>query len=203
MKKIILLSAFMTFGISQITFSQLDYGIKGGINYNSGPIKNISEAIFEGTKSRAGFHAGVWLRFKIPGIGYYLRPELIFTSLNNRLTYLPMDGSKKATDFKFNKIDIPILFGKKFLGIANTYIGPSFQYVLDADFSISEINSVKADGFTVGVQAGAGVELGRFGIDIRWERALSLIESTLVKSATNINFDTRVSQVIVSLSIRL
>ncbi len=58
-------------------------------------------------------------------------------------------------------------------------VGPSFQYILDSDFDINDISNVDADGFTVGLQFGGGVEFGKLGIDVRWERAFSDIESTL------------------------
>ncbi|WP_435263121.1 hypothetical protein [Tenacibaculum sp. nBUS_03] len=51
---------------------------------------------------------------------------------------------------------------------------------------------------------GAGVELGKIGLDLRWERAFSDTESKLINSngAPNVNFDTRVNQIIIGLSYR-
>ena len=80
------------------------------------------------------------------------------------------------------------------------YIGPSFQYILDSDFSISDISSVDSKGFTMGLQFGGGVEFGKLGIDVRWERAFSGIESSLASTLGNVNYDTRINQIIVGLS---
>jgi len=80
MIKRIFLILCLAFGFSQITNAQIAFGIKGGLNYNSNSIKEVSSDVFDGAKSKTGYHAGVWLRFKIPGIGFYLRPELVYTN---------------------------------------------------------------------------------------------------------------------------
>lgn len=202
MKKIILVICLFIAGI-QFSNAQIQFGVKGGINYNSDSFSAVKADVFSGAKSKTGFHAGIWTRFKIPVIGLYIRPELVYTSLSNEVTYLPK-GSAKTTSYDFQKIDIPVLLGKKIFGVGNIFIGPSFQYVLSSDFSLNDIKEVKADGFTMGLQFGGGIELGKLGIDVRWERAFSGIESTLVDTtAGNVNFDTRINQIIVGLSYRL
>ena len=41
----------------------------------------------------------------------------------------------------------------------------------------------------MGLQFGGGIEFGKLGIDLRWERAFSGVESTLVDTvAGNVNF---------------
>ncbi|ARV16804.1 porin family protein [Polaribacter sp. SA4-12] len=204
MKKIILVIC-LAFGFSQISNAQVAFGIKGGLNYNSNSIKEVGANVFDGAKSKTGYHAGIWLRFKIPVIGFYLRPELVYTNLENEVTYSGGSSTATATTYSFQKIDIPVLIGKKIFGIGNVYVGPSFQYILDSDFSFNDISDVKTDGFTVGVQFGGGIELGKLGIDVRWERAFSGIESTFARGvgASDVNFDTRVNQIIIGLSYRL
>lgn len=203
MIKRIILILCLAFGFGQITSAQIAFGVKGGLNYNSNSIKEVSSDVFDGAKSKTGYHAGIWLRFKIPVIGFYLRPELVYTNLANEVSY-NNSIAKTLTTYNFQKIDIPVLFGKKIFGIGNLYAGPSFQYILDSDFGLSEITDVKTDGFTAGIQFGGGIELGKLGIDIRWERAFSGVKSTLRKiTGDNINFDTRVNQVIIGLSYKL
>ena len=199
MKKFIFLFS-LALAISQTTNAQIHFGIKGGVNYNSNSIKELTTNNFEGAKSKTGYHAGIWLRAKIPAIGLYIRPELVYTNLENEVLY---KSASKTTSYSFQKIDIPVLIGKKVFGIGNVYVGPSFQYILDSGFNISDISDVKTNDFSVGVQFGGGIELGKLGIDLRWERAFSGIESSLVSTLGNFNFDTRVNQIIVSLSYRL
>ena len=78
----------------------------------------------------------------------------------------------------------------------------SFQYILDSGFDIENLEKDDIENITVGIQLGAGVELGSIGIDVRWERGFNDLETNFLdeNSNTNIEFDTRVSQIIVGLS---
>jgi len=199
MKRIIVSILFLV-GLSFTSNAQIDFGLKGGLNYNSNSIKEVGTDIIDGAKSKTGYHAGIWLRFKIPAIGFYLRPELVYTSLANEVFY---KDAGKNTAYNFRKIDIPVLLGKKIFGIGNVYIGPSFQYILGSDFSISDITNVESDGFTLGMQFGGGIEFGKLGVDVRWERAFTGVESALVSNLGVENFDIRVNQIIVGLYYKL
>ncbi|WP_417785093.1 porin family protein [Tenacibaculum sp.] len=199
MKKVILM-VFLFLGGVQLAQSQIQGGIKGGINYNSDSFADVKDDVFNGAKSKTGFHAGAWLRINLPVTDLYLRPELVYTQLSNEVTYKP---TAETTTYDFQKIDIPVLVGMKFLKVVHAFAGPSFQYILDSDFDIDELKQVDSDGFSVGLQLGAGVELGKLGLDIRWERALSDTEAEFVDSnVENVNFDTRVNQIIIGLSYR-
>ncbi len=201
MKKLALL-VLLFIGATQVSFSQIHFGIKGGVNYNSDSFQEVSTDILEGAKSRTGFHAGIWTRIKIPVIGLYVRPELVYTSLKSE--YSPKGVSNAKATYNFQKIDIPVLLGKKFFKVAHVFVGPSFQYIIDGDFSLETLGNVvtEADGLTVGMQLGAGVELGKLGLDIRWERAFSDTESKFISGSDTTRFDTRVNQIIVGLSYR-
>ncbi|MFT6699082.1 MAG: hypothetical protein ACJAVD_000569 [Porticoccaceae bacterium] len=199
MKKGILIMC-LVLGFTQISNAQVAFGVKGGVNYNSNSIKEVQSDVFSGAKSKMGYHAGVWLRLKVPVLGLYVRPELVYTNLENEVFY---KFTEKTTSYSFQKIDIPILIGRKIFGIGNVYLGPSFQYILASDFEINDISSVDSKGFTMGLQFGGGVEFGNLGIDLRWERAFSNIESTFLSGAVEREFDTRINQIIIGLSYKL
>jgi hypothetical protein len=200
MKKVIL-TVCLIFAYTQISTAQIQFGVKGGLNYNSNSVEEVGTDIFDGAESKTGYHAGIWLRIKVPVIGFYIRPELVYTNLKSELT---LKGTGTIANYDFQKIDIPVLFGKKILGIGNIFVGPSFQYILDSEFDISDVSDVETDNFSMGIQFGGGVELGKLGIDLRWERSFSGIESSFINNLGNsVDFDTRVNQIIIGLSYRL
>ena len=201
MKKVFLMMS-LALACSQTSSAQIDFGVKAGLNYNSESIQSVNEDVFTGAESKTGYHAGIWLRFKLPIIGFYLRPEIVYTNLENELLYkIRETAPSQTTSYNFQKIDIPVLIGKKFFGIGNVFAGPSFQYILNSDFSLNDISEVDTDGFSVGLQFGAGIELGNLGIDVRWERGLNTIESTFLNALSErVTFDTRVNQIIIGLS---
>ncbi|MGB1170306.1 MAG: porin family protein [Flavobacteriaceae bacterium] len=205
MKKIIF-GCFLLFLVTQQSKAQLQFGVKAGINYNSDSFESVSDDVLNGAKTKTGIHTGVWLRAKLPVIGFYIRPELMYTELNNSVNYDSDFAVPRNTNFKFRKIDVPVLIGKKFLGIGNVFAGPSFQYILSSDFELNDLKEVSTENFSLGIQLGGGVELGRLGLDIRWERGLSKTETVFVDNTindTNFNFDKRVSQIIFGISYRL
>lgn len=203
MKKV-LLAIILFVGISQYTQAQLQVGIKAGVNYNSDSFNDVSNDVLNGAKSKTGYHAGLWFRAKLPVVGLYLRPEIIYTELKNDVTY-DNTFQRTTTDFKFRKIDVPVLLGKKIFGIGNVFAGPSFQYILSSDFGLNDLSEISTDEFSLGIQLGGGIEFGRLGIDVRWERSLSKNETRFVDNniSSNINFDTRVNQIIFGVSYRL
>lgn len=200
MKKTILLLC-LAFGLSQISNAQINFGIKAGVNYNNNGDATFSSTgsdLINGADSKSGFHAGVWFRGKLPLIGLYLRPEIVYTQVKSEYVY-----KNNSTSYQFKKLDVPVLLGKKILGFANVFIGPSFQYILDDKFSFSNLSTDDFDKFSVGMQMGFGVEFGSLGIDVRWERGLSNTEAKFVDNNTNINIDNRTNQIIFGLSYKL
>ena len=75
---------------------------------------------------------------------------------------------------------------------------------MSSDFGINDLKEISIDHFTMGIQLGVGLEFGRLGIDARYERGLSSIETSFTDKITNsnINFDTRVNQIIIGVSYR-
>lgn len=198
MKKVLLI-VFLAFGLSQTTNAQ--FGLKGGVNYNNNGDVTFSSAgsdVVNGANSKSGFHAGLWFSGKIPVLGLYVRPEIVYTQVKSEYLY---KGTK--TDYDFKKLDVPVLVGTKFLGFANAFIGPSFQYIIDDKFEFSNLSTDDFDKFSVGMQMGFGVEFGAIGVDVRWERGFSDSEAIFVDNNTNVKIDNRTNQIIFGVSIRL
>ncbi len=188
----------LLFTVSSTAFSQSGsgFGIKGGLNYaGNGDYFNSAEDAFENPDKNAGFHFGFWGKI---GNRIYLRPELVYT--NTKSTY--DDG-----DLKIQKLDLPVLLGVKVIGPLNVFAGPSFQFLLNEDWDGNSLTVGDVEnGTTVGLNIGAGVNLGKFGIDLRYERGFTENEINVINAnLTNINnrVDTRPDQLILSFSLKI
>ena len=171
------------------------FGIKAGLNYNgNGDYFDSATNAFENPDRNAGFHAGFWGKI---GNRLYVRPEVMYTSTSS--------GYDEG-DLKIQRIDAPVLVGAKIIGPLHLFAGPAFQYILDSEFDGISVDTIEND-FTVGLNLGAGVNLGRFGIDLRYERGFSDNEISFINSniitLSNDRVDTRPDQLILSLSLKL
>jgi hypothetical protein len=200
MKKVILMFC-LAVGFTQFSNAQIDFGLKAGVNYNNAGEDSFKESsadiIDGGAEAKTGYHVGLWFRGDIPVLGgLYLRPEIVYTQVKTEFELL-----SDSDDYSFKKLDVPVLVGKKFLGFANVFIGPSFQYILDDEISYKEFTSDELDKFSVGLQMGVGVEFGNIGVDVRWERGLTNNEANFVTD--NFTVDNRTNQIIFGLSLKL
>jgi len=196
MKNALLVAAFAMFSIAAFSQSDSGFGIKGGLNYsaNGDYFESIGAAAREPDRN-VGYHIGIYGKIGVSRI--YLRPELMYTK-----TKSDYNGDK----FDVSKLDLPVLVGVKIIGPLHVFAGPAFQYILDTEFDGIGINDIEND-FTVGANLGAGLNLGKLGIDIRYERGFSNNEASFIN--TNITevgpsrVDARPDQLIVSLSLKL
>jgi hypothetical protein len=196
MKKRIVLSLFAFLGIIYFTSAQSGYGIKAGLSYNSnGKLSDAQTVIDNKGKGKSGFNVGFYGKLDLGPI--YIRPELVYTKTTSEY-----ELNSQTSDYKFSKLDAPVLVGLKVIGPLNVFAGPAFQYVLDNNFQGLKYESIKND-FTVGLNIGASIELGKLGFDIRYERGLSKNEANWTNAGETFTLDSRPEQVIFSLSYRL
>ena len=182
--------------ITQFVSAQFSYGVKAGLNYDSiGELTAIEQTSTFNADAKTGFHLGVYSNINL--LLFYLRPELQFTKSESSFGE---NGS-----LSFSKIEAPILLGYKVLGPLSVFAGPSFQYILSEKTEILSVGEID-ENFTVGLQIGTRLKLGRFGIGIRFERGFTDNEVTLLES-NNIDvagrIDTRSKQWVISASYKL
>lgn len=198
MKKLLLVA--ILFSGTTLLAQNADFGIKGGLNYGAtGDYENYSQVIGDAStviegKEKAGYHLGAFAKFEI--LGFFLQPELMYTRLNTEYD---------TFDYKVNKIDAPILVGVNVLGPLNIKAGPSFQYILNNELDNTNIKISEADEkITLGYQLGAGIEIGKLGLDARYEGAFKE-NNAYGEAAADYNFkiDSRPSQWILSVSYKL
>ncbi len=187
---VVILSGF--FGLAQ---TGSGFGLKGGVNYaGNGDFFNSAENAINSPDRNLGYHIGVFGKL---GNKVYVRPELVYTSTTS--------GYNEG-DLKLNKLDVPVLVGLNVIGPLNIFAGPAFQYILNSKFDGVSIDTIEND-FTVGLNIGAGVSFGKFGLDVRYERGFNENELDFINSNIGTlngdRVDTRPDQIILSLSLKL
>ncbi len=180
---------------SSSLFAQLDFGIKGGLNYTGVDFNNLEDNTLVdelSSSSQVGFHAGLYARVKF--LGLYVQPEFIYTELNSQIDVNKSDGTSSNSDFKLSRLDIPVNLGLK-LGPASVYGGPVMSYNLNYPSDIFEVDYSSG---TLGYQVGVGLTLGNFIIDAKYEGAFQEIANEIVVDGQAYQVDARTGQFILS-----
>jgi hypothetical protein len=177
---------------SQQTF---DFGIKAGINYNSNgelyaQADEFSEVFIDESTGRVGYNLGIWVRKEFSS-NMFLQPEIQYT--HTKSTYKKFNNE----DYILNKIEIPILIGFKIAKIASIFAGPNLQFIIDSSFENIAQSDIETDSFSLASHIGVGVDIGKLGLDIRWEKGLSNTKSSILYNS--INIDSKSNQLICSL----
>jgi hypothetical protein len=194
MKKLILSAILLCSGLT--SFSQVlpsfQLGLKAGTNLS----KLSTENTFS-SDNRAGYYAGLWARIGAAGI--HLQPELYLSGKNTTLK----NDAGAENSVKFTSLDVPILIGTK-IGAAGVGLrlntGPVVSFILDDEQTVKTAagNALSGNfkGQNIAWQFGAGLDVSKLGIDVRFEQGLSKIG----KDGYN---DTKLSLFTVGLAYRL
>jgi len=178
------------FIISLNAFSQFEYGIKGGISFNSNlnisaNIESISNPNINIFESRNGQHNEVFLKLSIND--FFIRPELIYSKIKNSydVPIVIINKSNIVTDFNQHKIDIPMMFGYKVFGLANIFAGPRFEFIRGVSYDNIDLDDLK-NQYNLGLQYGIGLKFGKFEFDLRAERGFTKNEINFMENQAEI-----------------
>ncbi|MGB4776677.1 MAG: porin family protein [Daejeonella sp.] len=183
MKKIILVSCLMLIASTAIVAQMPSFtlGIKGGVNYS----KLEGKDDFTNKKGILGYQVGAFARV---GGNFYVQPEVYLGSKGNEFVQVQQDNNMAEVKgkVKFTTLDIPILLGTK-LGTSSFNLrfmaGPVISFIVsektsfDAAYqNVSDYNNYKDQ--SLGIQGGAGVDVGNLTLDLRYEAGLSNISKS-------------------------
>lgn len=185
MKKVVLSIALVL--ATSFVMAQLSFGPK--IGYTASKLSTESEDVKEDFKNT--LHFGAFVRM---GTKTYLQPELLFMTKGAKLGYSLTDGVKQ--DVKLNTIDIPVLLGFKLIDLKLANIramgGPVASFVVDKSITttggiadeLPDEDSFKDSSW--GLQAGVGVDVLSFSLDVRYGFGLT----DIYEDESTINFNT-------------
>jgi hypothetical protein len=183
--------------------SQIEFGIRGGANFNWPKTYNFSQPGYEYKLTiqntiSPGFHFGLISQVRIFDI--LIQPEILITSINNNIEYEDItNGEIKLIKQEFNKLDMPVLTLVK-LKAFKIELGPVGSILLkDKSALFDEIGyEQKYKTATLGYQAGIGLEISKLTFDIKYEGNLSKFGYGIEIGDETFNFDSRFHQFIIS-----
>ena len=215
MKKIILLLCILSTSFS--THAQkFSWGPKISISSPTLKLSDLSStsvedqaiSLLEQSNPSIGFQLGVFARASF--LGFYVQPEVLLSNSSSEISYSDITDLENPLDLvgdvKLNKLDVPVLFGKRFFKIIRVNAGPVFTLLLSQDVeqksnTAKEIETNYKDS-TVGAQFGVGLDLAVVTIDLRYEIALQNISEGLTIGDTQFVADQRLNQLMLSIGMK-
>lgn len=158
-----------------LVFSQIDYGFKAGVNLNSSSSISVISDAFENKINKSNFQ-GYY-------IGSYISFDAVIFDLRTEIQY---STTRNNNDLTQQKIELPITVGYKIMPFLSTFVGPSFQYILNEKSNSFNLDEVSGKT-TIGLNIGTRVHLGKLQFELRYERGLSSLETKLLQKQSNIN----------------
>lgn len=215
MRRFILVSLILFVFSQAESYALFDFGLRGGLNYSS--ISSPRELVLPSgdnfgsitalDDTHRGFHFGVYTRFSF--LGFFVQPELLYTQTGQKMLYnldtpLPGDVGELGFTQTNRYLDIPVTAGMK-LAIFRFGAGPVFSILLDQsgeklsgiDFEFNQKDT------TVGYQLMAGLQLRSINLDFIYRGNLSGIGESVQLAGQELGFDTKPSQYIISLGIKI
>ena len=198
-KKLIIFKAFLIlFMISSSATAQIEFGIKGGLNFN---YANNETYLIEGWKKcsictlesqyfnifdkKTGHFFGLYSKIKFGG--FFLQPEFLYTKINSKydLTYSWNIMGEIVDEFSENRIQIPVTVGIDLLqGKLSFFGGPAFNFISDVYFTENNEDQSIADLYEkslITLQYGMSLNFGKLSFDFRINRGFGEKEIVYVE----------------------
>tara|TARA_B100000497_G_C7518451_1_gene315242 strand:+ start:116 stop:787 length:672 start_codon:yes stop_codon:yes gene_type:complete len=222
MKKLFLFTVLLSLSIG-VSAQSFSWGAKvnvGSPNLKIKDIQNLEDnqdpeniaKLLDDTDAVLTYQLGFFTRFKFAGV--YIQPEAMFSSSKTEMTFENILNENTNTnndvvgEVKLNKLDIPVMIGKRFMKIVRINAGPVFSYILSQNIDQSgakeawnEINAEYKNA-TVGLQYGIGVDIAMINIDLRVEKGFQAISENLTIGGTDFAADQRLEQIMLSVGIK-
>ena len=172
-------------------------------------IQTVSETIdlLEDTDATIGYQFGLFARASL--LGVYIQPEVLLSNSNSEIKYNDLSDSENPMEIvgevKLNKLEIPILIGKRFFKVLRVNAGPIFTLLINEDITQpSDYEKIESNykDTTVGAQIGAGLDLAILTVDLRYEMGLQSITDGITIGENTFNADQRLNQFLLSVGIK-
>ena len=206
MRKLIL-AIVLVFSSMSLSAQSFKWGAKvnvGSPDVSLDDLKNLSEpgnSVDELliTDPKLNLQLGLFARIQL--LGFYIQPEAMFSNSKSELKFEGVEG-----EVKLNKLDLPVMVGKRFLKIFRVNAGPVFSLKLSQDIKNLKGSSDKIianyKNATVGLQYGIGLDISMITVDLRVEKGLQSISDELKIAGKSFSADQRLDQVMLAVGIK-
>lgn len=190
------------------SYGQVRLGIRGGIHASK--LKTSDELVTSEYRitypkyALLGYHVGLVSQVQL--FNFFIQPELLYTVTRNDINIYDLNSPNpteaQAIEQQLNRIDIPVLFGMK-LNILKLEVGPVATFLISDDSDLERITTydLQLNRATIGFQAGAGLDVGRLALDVKYEGSLSKFGDGISVGDNDIPFDSRIHQLVVSVGL--
>lgn len=206
MKKILIIISLVM--ATSAIFAQTKFGIRGGLSSTDVNPKSLlitndqatDDFMLELKEANYGYHIGIF--FQAGGDRFFIQPEVLFNSSSAEYT-LTEGGAGELTSniFKetYHDIDIPIMMGMR-LGFLRLQGGPIGHFHINDSSDLTNVEGYKAayDTFTLGYQAGVGIDVWKLVLDFKYEGNFSKFGDHMTFFGEQYNFDTRPGKLVAS-----
>lgn len=208
MKRFFLL-VMTIFALNTADAQLLKYGLRVGGGTTS--VRN-SDAVnlYDGTdslvmkmgSSHFGFHVGGFARVTVKD--FFVQPEVLFNTRGHNYTAFNLsNNTQEILDDRFSTLDIPIIVGYKFSSL-RFQAGPVGSLTLTNTNDLIERFDEQEDlvatlqGFNWGWQAGIGLDISKFMIDIKYEGNFQSIGNDITIDGNTYDFNGRANRFLVT-----
>ena len=192
-KKMLILLSFLAFAKGNDSFAQFTIGIKGGVNFSQlktdFKTQSFGNNLQQSLDTKTGYVGGVYMRI---GTKFFVQPEFVFSAKGGSVNILKGGSTttSQTLSIEYTNFDIPVLIGFK-VGPLRLNAGPMASFKISdkgLDEELKAYSSNVGESFknaSYGYQAGGGLDLGAFSVDLRYEGSLSEVTGN---TFNNINF---------------
>ena len=205
MKKIILALVLLLTVTTGTSFGQLNIKIGPKVGFNASQLHTNLDSISSQFKS--GFQFGIFVRL---GKKVYLQPELYYTTEGGVFKSNSSSIKQWEQNIKLGSLDVPVLIGVSFINseLLNVRIlaGPLASFIVNKKISETGVTGPVQDANIKNVnwyiQAGAGVDIWKFTLDVRYQIGLNKMISDVDFNSKTVNFNTSNNVWVVSLGFK-